>query len=115
MPRNGYRRLSAALFTVALVACILGLRAQRASTLTYDTDRDGGGGAMSRRPAIDDPHMSHVSPAGPVARLWVGHASRLTAPRGEVGVHSTGGQQEYDDFPPAERARIERIIAEYEK
>ena len=115
MPRNGYRRLSTALFTAALVACILGLRAQHASTLMYDPDRDGGAGAMSRTFAIDDLQMSHVSPAGPVPSLRVGHASRLTAPGGEAGVHTTGGRQDYDDVPPAERARMEQIIAEYEK
>jgi hypothetical protein len=78
MARNGYRRLSLALFTVALVACILGLRAQ-------------------------------------IAPLRVGYASSLTVPGGKVDVHSIGGQQDYDDVSPAERARIEGIIAEYEK
>ena len=115
MARIGYRRLSTALFTAALVACILGLRAQHASTLMYDPDRDGGAGAMSRTFVIDELQMSHVLPAGPVAPLRVGHASSLTVPGGEVDVHSTGGQQDYDDVPPTERARIEGIIAEYEK
>ena len=115
MRPNGYRRLSTALFTAALVACILGLRAQHASTLMYDPDGDGGAGAMSRTFAFDDLQMSHVLPAGPIAPLRVGHASSLTVPGGEVDVHSTGGQQDYDDIPPAERARIEQIIAEYEK
>jgi hypothetical protein len=59
--------------------------------------------------------MSYVLPAGTIVPLRVGHASSLTVPGGEVDVRSTGGQQDYDDVPPAERARIERIIAEYEK
>jgi len=71
MPRTIYHRVTAALFIVIALTCILGLRAQRAST--------------------------------------------LMVPGGEVDVHSTGGQQDYDDVPPVERARIERIIAEYEK
>jgi hypothetical protein len=85
--------VSLALFTVALVACIMGLRAQHASTLVYgpDGDRDGGAGAMSRTFAIDDLQMSHVLPVGSVAQLRVGHASSLTAPGGAVDVHSTGG------------------------
>ncbi|HET6261543.1 MAG TPA: M23 family metallopeptidase, partial [Chloroflexia bacterium] len=115
MPSKGYHRVTTTLFIVAALTCILGLRAQRASTLMYDPDRDGGAGAISRTFAIDDLQMSHVLPAGPIARLRVGHASRLTAPGGKVDVHTTGGQQDYDDIPPAERARIERIIAEYEK
>jgi hypothetical protein len=115
MRRNRYGRLSTALFAAALVACILGLRAQHASTLMFDPDRGGGAGSMSRTFAIDDPHMSHVLPARPIAPLRVGRASSLMVPGGEVGVHSAGGQQDYDDIPPAERARIERIIAEYEK
>jgi hypothetical protein len=115
MPRNGYRRLSTALFTAALVACILGLRAQHASTLMYAPDWHGGAGAMSRTFAIGDLQMSHVLPAGPIAPLRVGHASSLTVPGDEVDVHSTGGQQDYDDVPPVERVRIEGIIAEYEK
>jgi murein DD-endopeptidase MepM/ murein hydrolase activator NlpD len=115
MARNGYRRPATALFTAVLVACIFGQRAQRASTLMYDPDRDGGARAMSRTFAIDDLLMSRVLPAGLMAHLRVGLASSLTVPGGEIGVHSTGGQQDYDDVPPAERARIEGIIAEYEK
>ncbi len=115
MARKGYRRLFTALFTAALAACIFGWRAQHASTLMSDPDGDGGAGAVSRSFAIDRLQMSHVLPAGPVAPLRVGHASSLTVPGGGVDVHSTGGQQDYDDIPPAERARIEGIIAGYEK